>query len=296
MMEKGNISQDFLNQIDKHIKKLSNRIVGKPNEVKDFKEEMKANLISSVQELINQGYEEWEALDIAISRFGEIDVLEDEFEHLYHKNTTSTKWLLTLTIAVGILGILLFFGGTIWNNGMSSVIASRKLLALNTFISRNVGSSDNPVTEKIKQKLKAEVDNNIFINGATVQIRDTSNSANWENRDYAFIYPNSITQTFARSQYSRDAIYNLHGTTINYNEGKKEMYITLFFRVFSLNSIHMGLALIVLYWILFTIWASLDVLHHRRIKFWVIAFFMFNIFGYSWYQAVYANTKTKIAE
>lgn len=294
---RNNISQNILNHIDDFIRKLSKKIDERPDKIKDFQDEMKSNLICSIQELISQGYHEKDAFNIAVSRFGDIDILNDELKHLYHVKSIFAKRLLNFTVIIGILGMLIFFGGSLWNNGISSVIASRKNLTLDTFISRNVGSVDSPVTDTIKQKLITEVEKNIYISAAAVQIRVVTvgtNRLNVEEYDYIYMYPsNTQTEKFKNVYYDSSIFTNNrpYYTIIKIPNSNKELLVCLLFTTVNRDLIPIGLGLLLLYWILFTVWSSLNVLYNKRSPFWIVTFAIFNVIGYCFYYAVYSHSR-----
>ncbi|WP_309244969.1 permease prefix domain 1-containing protein [Clostridium tagluense] len=126
------------------------------DEIKDFKNEMKANLLSSVGDLLSQGYEEINAVELAIKRFGEVDSIKTEIKEVYKTKYLYAKKLLNITIIVGVLGILLSFGGAIWKN----YSVDTPINDIYSIIEKNMGNGSNPITDNMKNNLK---DKDIYI-------------------------------------------------------------------------------------------------------------------------------------
>lgn len=81
-MSNQKIDTNTIADIENFIKKISIKLDYSIEEKKDFEEEMKSNLISSIKELIAQGYSEKEALNIAKERFGNANVIGVEMNNL----------------------------------------------------------------------------------------------------------------------------------------------------------------------------------------------------------------------
>jgi hypothetical protein len=290
MVVKNNISETTLNRIDKYLRKLSKKIDGKTGEIKDFKEEMKTNLICSIQELISQGYTEREALDIAISRFGEIEGLEQEINHLYQVKTVFAKGLLNLTVIIGVIGIAMFLGGLIWNNGLSDVLKAK---ALNTITSFGDGS----INENLKQEVKDRVDNVFGIKAIGIQAADAEGGAyrlNLDSRGFDYVYPaNTDFNKFIKvDENQRFFTYdNPKGITVRIPNTTKYMHIVALQPKFNTRFSHTAEILLAAYWILFIIWSGLNVLYNKRSLFWIAIFAVCNVIGYCFYYAVYSNSK-----
>lgn len=88
-MSGSKLSADTLKYIDMFIKKLSTPLDFSPQEKTDFAEELKSNLISSIEELIKQGNTEKEALQIALVRFGDKYSIDEELGNSEARNKTT---------------------------------------------------------------------------------------------------------------------------------------------------------------------------------------------------------------
>lgn len=71
--------------INEFVDSLYKGVNGNEKEIKDFKEEMKAHLIETVNELKNEGKTEEESLKIAYERFGDSKAINNGLFKLFHR-------------------------------------------------------------------------------------------------------------------------------------------------------------------------------------------------------------------
>lgn len=66
-----------------------------------------------------------------------------------------------------------------------------------------------------------------------------------------------------------------------YGNGGEEWYVEMQHRNFDTFASFVLLGGVAIYWTLFTIWATINAYHHRRLNIgWVLVFALFNIIGY----------------
>ena len=83
-MDKNLINNEMLlNKVNKYIDKVTYKLDKSTEEVTDYIEEMKSNIISSIQDLTVEGYNDENAFNTAIERFGNIGTIQNELNHFY---------------------------------------------------------------------------------------------------------------------------------------------------------------------------------------------------------------------
>jgi hypothetical protein len=91
--------------INEFVDSLYKGINGSEKEIKDFKEEMKAHLVETVNELKNEGKTEEESLKIAYERFGESKVIHNGLFKLFNKQKKFIRFILISAIAFILIGV-----------------------------------------------------------------------------------------------------------------------------------------------------------------------------------------------
>ncbi|MBU3158091.1 hypothetical protein LL037_25495 (plasmid) [Clostridium estertheticum] len=99
------ISKQSTKNIEEFLDTIMLKIELPLGEKVDFKEENKANLITSMQELVSDGHKEKEAFKIAIDRFGDFNDLHSETLNFNKKIKTFKKFK-----NISILAYILLFG------------------------------------------------------------------------------------------------------------------------------------------------------------------------------------------
>ncbi|MBL4931406.1 VanZ family protein [Clostridium paridis] len=93
-----------MKEIDDYIESLYKNSKENSKEIEELKDDMKTHLIETIEELKREGNSQSESIKIALDRFGETAVLEDELSEvvpIYKKGMNST-----LLLAIGALVIL----------------------------------------------------------------------------------------------------------------------------------------------------------------------------------------------
>jgi hypothetical protein len=288
MNSQSNMSKEGIDCIEKYVSNLAIGIQASSNEIKDFKNEMKANLLSSVGDLLSRGYEEINAVELAIQRFGEVDSIKTEIKEVYKTKYLYAKKLLNITIIVGILGVLLSFGGVIWKN----YSVDRPINDIYSIIEKNMGDVSNPITDNMKSNLKDKVDKSFSIDYVTLQIFDKSNKYinTDKNQKYDYNYaPRMTIDEFGNSRpkiLSRFVAYAQNSKEIEIKGSNKGIIVSTETRDIGLIIFQIVPILLLIYWVLFAIWASINSVNNKRSIIWIFAFILLNVVGYLIYYLV----------
>ena len=288
MNSQSNMSKEGIDCIEKYVSNLAIGIQASSNEIKDFKNEMKANLLSSVGDLLSQGHEEINAVELAIQRFGEVDSIKTEIKEVYKTKYLYAKKLLNITIIVGILGVLLSFGGVIWKN----YSVDRPINDIYSIIEQNMGNGSNPITDNMKNNLKDKVDKSFAIDFVTLQIFDKNNKyINTDtNLKYDYNYaPRMTIDEFGNSRpkiLSRFVSYAQNSKQMQIKGSNKGIIVITETRDISFIIFQIVPILFWIYWVLFAIWASINSVNNKRSSIWIFAFILLNVVGYLIYYFV----------
>jgi len=277
-----------MKKINGFVSKLSRGYLSTPSEMKDFKEEIKSNLLISVKELIAEGYEEKEALNISISRLGDINQLKYEMNHLYNLKRIFEKWLLKVAIFLGVLGVILHLGGFLWEQYL------RRMEVTNVFdiVHKNIGTFEQPVTKEMEDQLEMTFKGTVLVKAIGIQ-----KEVNEYKPKYCYIYPKDAMVDDDQQIFVKD---NFFFVQAHWNDRytipntKDAVFISLTTYWFSDGFYIFAKTLLILYWILFALWASVEVLYNEKNKKWIILFFIFNFIGYAIYKIVDSISKKSI--
>lgn len=291
MNSQSNMSKEGIDCIEKYVSNLAIGIQASSNEIKDFKNEMKANLLSSVYDLLSEGYEEINAVELAIQRFGEVDSMKTEIKEIYKTKYLYAKKLLNITIIVGILGVLLSFGGVIWKN----YSIDKPINDIYSIVEQNMGNASNPITDNMKNNLKDKVDKFSAIDFVTLKIFDkNSKYINTDmNLKYDYNYaPRMIIDEFGNSRpkiLSRFVSYAQSSKQIEIKGSNKGIIVITEARDIGLIIFQIVPILLLIYWALFAIWASINSVNNKRSIIWIFVFILLNVVGYLIYYFVGRN-------
>ncbi|WP_123053282.1 hypothetical protein [Clostridium sp. JN-1] len=113
MADDAEISSNGIKQIDNYVDKFLSKMIIPKSEESSFKEELKSNLIFSVEELLSKGVEEDFALRTTFNRFGSADYTES---NLKDNNTNVKKMsnsarligkLISIALCIILIGMLI---------------------------------------------------------------------------------------------------------------------------------------------------------------------------------------------
>lgn len=259
-----------MKQIEAFVNEAYHSVGGNKQEIAELKAEMKNHLLEAVYELKEEGKSEEEAIEIAITRFGGEKEMRSIVRQLFQAQKTFAKWVLWLAVIVLFSSFALF---------EASKLYQQKNDTQNTNAATNMYTilqKDKTISEATKQKIVAIVQSTDHI--AQVKIfnvhdleAEYGSPSIWANGKKAD--PN---YTIERHVWAPQWLMN-----DDYMYVTSDWYIkmeTIHMESFMYIALFAGLAV---YIVLFTIWATVNAYHHRRLHIgWVIAFALFNVIGY----------------
>ncbi|MCM3601164.1 PLD nuclease N-terminal domain-containing protein [Robertmurraya korlensis] len=269
-----------MKQIDVFVNSVYQHVVGNRNEIQELKAEMKSHLLEAVHELKSQGKSEQYAIELAIQRFGGEQEMRSVVSQLFQAQKTFAKWVLYLAVAVLIFTATAV--GIIWsieeeNANENSIVATQIFDMLHN-------------TNQITEDMKLEI--NRLIKG-TDQISKVElyNVRNVDNPNLVFDYVRDAKPDYRYEQKVWNPTW-LQADFFPYGNGDSEWYVNMETRhIGSLMTIILfaGMAI---YWTLFTIWATVNAYHNKRLTIgWILVFAFFNWVGYVGYFLVGKRTK-----
>lgn len=264
-----------MKQIEAYVEEVYQGIGGSKKEINESKAEMKSHLLEAVHELKSEGKSEKEAISLAIERFGGEQEMRSIVSHLFKAQRIFAKSILYLAVAILILsitavGLLSSFEN---ENAMeNSEVASTVLDTL---------KSQNSLTDSMEAEITALIDGTDQISEVKIyKIGDV-------DRKSLLGYVEEATPEFQynKSVWSPDwllAKFYPYGI-----DDGNQWYVQLETRLIGswmAIILYSGLAV---YATLFTIWATINAYHRKRLNIaWIIVFAIFNVVGYLVYILV----------
>ncbi|PED68655.1 hypothetical protein CN680_16975 [Bacillus pseudomycoides] len=272
-----------MKEIDVFIDSVYQNVGGNKKEIQDLKAEMKSHLIEAVHELKAEGKTEQEAIEIAINRFGGEKVMRATVRQLFQAQKTFAKWVLYLAITFLVLSstVFGFIRATDKKISKENSIVSTKTLEI-------LGNKDG-ISEDMKNGIAKLVNDTSYISKVQIyNVNDVKKEA--ETFTSIFEYTGEVKPNY---QYVKTtwAPKWVPADYLSYGIGEDKWHVnieTKDIRNFMTLLLFVGIAV---YAVLFTIWATINAYHRKRFHIgWIIAFALFNVFGY---LAYYFSGKRK---
>lgn len=276
-----------MRQIDAYVDSVYENIGGNRKEIQELKAEMKSHLIEAVHELKAEGMREQEAIDTAIERFGGEQEMRSIVGQLFKAQKSFAKWVLYLALVVLLFTVSAF--GYIWSLEEENASENSEIATQVAYVLENKSS----ITDEMKMKINSLIEMTDQI--ASVEIYDVSSV---ENTNMVFDYVRDAKPDYRFEQ----KVWNpewLQADFFPYGNGDgKQWYV-------QMETRHIGdwLSIILfsgmaIYITLFTIWATINAYHHRRLNIgWIVVFALFNVLGYLVYYVVgRKKLKTRVKE
>jgi cytochrome c-type biogenesis protein CcmH/NrfF len=262
-----------MKQIEAFVDSVYQNVGGNKKEIKELKAEMKSHLLEAVHELKSEGKSEEEAINIAIERFGGEKEMRSVVGQLFKAQKTFAKWVLYLAVTILVLSSTVF--GFIWvseqeNANINSIVGTQiaDVLEGKEDISANMDNEIIRLVESTDHISKVEIFN----------VRDVKK----ESESYASIFE-YVENAKPNYQYER-ALWSPEWLLVDFfphGSGDSEWYVgmeTKHIGSFMTLVLFVGVAV---YAALFTIWATINAYHHRRLNVgWIITFALLNVVGY----------------
>ncbi|MFJ8520268.1 permease prefix domain 1-containing protein [Lysinibacillus xylanilyticus] len=257
--------------IDAYVDSVYQNIGGNRKEIQELKAEMKSHLLEAVHELKSEGKSEQEAIELAIKRFGGEQEMRSIVTQLFQAQKTFAKWVLYCSVVFLLLSLSIF--GFVWQYEEQH---SHELSIIATQIADELKGNE-VVSSEMKKEIARLVESTDFISDVRVY---NSKNIRTEGKGLDFYNTDLMKPDY---QYKRIvwAPEWLAHDFFPYGNGGEEWYVEMQHRNFDTFASFVLLGGVAIYWTLFTIWATINAYHHRRLNIgWVLVFALFNIIGY----------------
>lgn len=95
-----------MDKLDRYINSVCKNLKGKNEQISIIRQEMKNHLLQSVEELKRQGKSQDESIDIAINRFGEVDILKKQLKQVYTIEKSFSRKISNTAVILLIIGVI----------------------------------------------------------------------------------------------------------------------------------------------------------------------------------------------
>lgn len=268
-----------MKQIDAFVDSVYRSIGGNRKEIQELKSEMKSHLLEAVHELKAEGKSEQEAIEIAINCFGGEKEMRSILGQLFQAQKTFAKWVLNLGITMLVLSLTVF--GFFWaaeeeNSHENSIVATNIFEILH---------NKQTITDDMKDEIVKLVDSIDQISKVQVyNVRDVERKVGNYTSIFEYVEKAAPDYQYLRTVLSPEWLLV---DFFPYGNGDEEWYVNMETRhigSFMTLVLFVGAAI---YVALFTIWATINAYHHKRLNIgWIFVFALFNVLGYLFYRFV----------
>lgn len=280
-----------MNKIEEYIKFICKNSMGSKNEIEDLKREMRSHLTQTVQELSADGKSEQESIELAISRFGEKNQIQGELAKVFRIQKKFGNIMLAVALIFFVASVSFLFALRVTNN---QFLKRTNDLAFETqMITKAANTNDLKLLDETVKKMFVEVKKNQVAYVTLVQLPDNfvSDSINLSalpdinSEQIKYQYPEKVKE-----------YVNYGGYYLSNNR-----YLVIGMKQYSGSNQYaifqpIGVGFIMIYWVLFGIWATVKAYHLRRSNVaWVAIFFVLNVVGYLLHKIYYWFKVDRIA-
>lgn len=263
-----------MKQIEAYVEEVYHGVGGNKKEIDELKAEMKSHLLEAVHELKAEGKLENEAIALAIERFGGEGEMRSIVGQLFKAQRVFAKWILGLAAAVLVLSLTAF--GYIW--GIQEENASENSI-ISSEIAEIIGNKGS-LTKEMKEGIVTLINGTDQISQVKIfNVRDVGVNSVLSHAQKAepdFQYDKSVWSP----EWLQAKFYPYGNSNGNWYVEMETRHIGSLMGIILFS----GLAV---YGTLFTIWATINAYHHKRLNVtWIIAFALFNVVGYLVYMLV----------
>lgn len=263
-----------MKQIEAFVDSIYHTVGGNKKRIQESKEEIKNHLLEAVLDLQSNGKTEQEAIELAIQRFGGENELRSVVNQIFRVQRIFAKRLLMIAIGFLIVGISLF-GISIWK--AESYSDQQSEVATQIF---NLLQGETQITSSMKKRIKNLADHTDHIRDIQIyNVRDIPTEKAYKDVfDYVYDKHTKPEYTYSKNVWNPNW---LHADFHNYGNGDDKWYVNMQVRYFNDLITLAFLGGPVVYWTLFTIWATINAYHHKRLHVgWVMLFAGTNVIGY----------------
>jgi hypothetical protein len=272
-----------LKQIDTFVDEVYHSVGGNKKEIEELKAEMKNHLLESVHELKSEGKPEEEAMDIAIERFGGEKEMRSIVGQLFNAQKVFAKRV--LYVALSFIVLTSIACGVLW--AMDEAIMDENMTVAREIVNRLEGQET--ISEDMKKEIytlvndKYQILNLQIYNVSDVERVSDTGSVSYQLNEAAPVYEYGVFNSNRPNWIWIDLGYSFNSADwyVEMESTKLFGFVPFIFNV--------GIAI---YATLFTIWATINAYHHRRLNAgWIIAFALLNVVGYLIYISVGKRSK-----
>jgi len=267
-----------MNKIEAYINFICENSRGSKREIEDLKQEMRSHLTLTVQELMADGKNEQESIELAISRFGGKNQIQDELAHVFSIQKKFGNVMLAVALIFFVAGVSFLIAERVTNTQF--IKRSNDLAFESQMLMKVAKTNDQKLLDQTVKKLFVETKKNQIAYVALVQL---TNDFDIENPPQAQpLYSGEIKYQYPENAKNVKEFGNNSGGEFlsehRYFEiGMKRYSNSNQYAIFK----QIGVGFIMIYWVLFGIWATVKAYHLRRSNVgWVAIFFVFNVVGY----------------
>jgi len=267
-----------MNKIEEYIKFICKNSRGSKKEIEDLKQEMRSHLTQTVQELVAHGRNEQESIELAISRFGGKNQIRNELAEVFRIQKKFGNILLAVAIIFFLVGVSCLISERITNRNFEkryNVMNVQYQTIMKAAETNNLKLLDETVKD-----IFSDDENNQITYVALVKLPDDYDVKN--QSAIRPLYSGEIEYQYP--EYAKDVKEfgkNSGGVFLNDNR-----YFEIGMKQYSNSNRYeflkiIGIGFLMIYWVLFGIWATVKAYHLRRSNLaWGVIFFVFNVAGY----------------
>lgn len=265
-----------MKQIDTFVDSVYQNVGGNRKEIQELKRDMKSHLQEAVHELKSEGKSEQEAINIAIERFGGEKEMRSVVGQLFKAQKVFAKWVLYLAVICLITTVAVF--GVIWSIEEQNA-HENSVVATNIF---DVLEGKEVISNDMEEEIKGFVQETDQISRVKIfNVRDEKRDSESYSSIFEYVENGQPNYEYQRAVWAPEWLLV---DFFPYGNGDSEWYVDMETRhigSFMTLVLFVGVAV---YATLFTIWATINAYHHRRLNVgWVIAFALLNLGGYLLY-------------
>ncbi|MDQ6596452.1 permease prefix domain 1-containing protein [Bacillus salipaludis] len=274
-----------MKQIEAFVDSVYQGVGGNEKEIQELKEEMNGHLLEAVHDLKSEGKTEQEAIELAIERFGGEQEMRSIVSQLFKAQKVFAKWVLYLAIAFLVISSTVF--GVMWvageqNSHENSIVATKIFNLLH--------NKDN-VSEDMKKEIETLVKGTDQISKVQINnVQDVKLEAKSYNSIFEYVENAKPNYQFERKIWAPDWAFDLYP----YGNGDSEWYVNMEVRYIDTIMTLVLFVGVAVYAALFTIWATINAYHQRRLNVgWVLVFAFLNVIGYLVYIVIGKRVQSK---
>ena len=274
-----------MNKIEEYIKFICKNSRGSKKEIEDLKQEMRSHLTQTVQELIADGKNERESIELAISRFGGKNQIQDELAQVFRVQKKFGNIILAVALIFFFAGVSFLIAERFTNNNFE-----KRYNVMNfeyQTIMKAAKTNNLKLIDETVRKLFVEKEKNQIAYVALVRLPDDFDIENPPNTkplysgEIEYLYPENARNV---KEYGNNSGGEFLSDNRYFEIGMKQYSNSNQYYLLKI----IGVGFLMIYWVLFGIWATVKSYHLRRSNVaWVAIFFVLNVAGYLVHKIYY---------